>query len=114
VERCRASDSVALEADARHLSIDVYTSLGVVLGLVGIKVTGIAMLDPVVAIGVAVMIIKAAFEITGKAFFPILDVKLPDAEEEVIHAVMQDFSAEYVEYHKLRTRKAGHLRYIDM
>lgn len=110
----KETDSVALEADARHLSTDVYTSLGVVVGLVAIKLTGIHILDPLIAIGVALMIVRAAFELTGKAFFPILDVKLPDAEEAVIHTVLEDFSAQCVGYHKLRTRKSGHVRYIDM
>lgn len=108
------TDSVALEADGLHLRTDVYTSLGVLGGLVAIKLTGIAMLDPVFAIGVALMIIKAAWDLTKSAFFHILDVKLPDDEESVIHDVLQRYSGEFIEYHKLRTRKSGHVRHIDM
>jgi cation diffusion facilitator family transporter len=108
------TDSIALEADAMHLRTDVYTSVGVMLGLVAIKVTGIALLDPIIAIVVALMIIKAAYDLTKSAFFHILDVKLPDDEEALIHDVMTEFAGEYMEYHKLRTRKAGHVRHIDM
>jgi len=108
------TDSVALQADAQHLRSDVYTSLGVVLGLAAIKITGVKFLDPVVAIIVACLIIKTAFDLTGEAFAPILDAKLPDDEEKVIHDVMEGFAPHYVEYHNLRTRKAGSLRYIDM
>lgn len=108
------TDSVALEADAMHLRADVYTSVGVLGGLLAIKLTGIAMLDPIIAIVVALMIIKAAWDLTKTAFFHILDVKLPDDEEAVIHDVMNHYRGRYIEYHKLRTRKSGHVRHIDM
>jgi cation diffusion facilitator family transporter len=108
------TDSVALEADAMHLRTDVYTSIGVLGGLAAIKLTGIAMLDPVIAIVVALMIIKAAWDLTNTAFFHILDVKLPDDEEALIHEVMNRYEGRFIEYHKLRTRKSGHARHIDM
>lgn len=108
------TDSVALEADALHLRTDVYTSVGVLGGLAVIKLTGIAMLDPIVAIAVAFLIIKAAWELTKTAFFHILDVKLPDDEEARIHDVMDRYAGRFIEYHKLRTRKSGHIRHIDM
>lgn len=108
------TDSVALEADALHLRTDVYTSVGVLGGLVAIKLTGITMLDPIVAIVVALMIIKAAWDLTKTAFFHILDVKLPDDEETMIHDVIARHRDRFIEYHKLRTRKAGHVRHIDM
>ncbi len=108
------TDSVALEADAMHLRTDVFTSAGVLGGLVAIKLTGITMLDPIIAIVVALMIIKAAWDLTRTAFFHILDVKLPDDEEAVIHEVMAAHAREFLEYHKLRTRKSGHTRHIDM
>jgi cation diffusion facilitator family transporter len=108
------TDSVALEADALHLRTDVYTSLGVFGGLIAIKITGITMLDPLVAIVVALMIIKAAYDLTMSAFFQILDIKLPDNEEAILHEVLQGYSHLFLEYHKLRTRKSGHVRHIDM
>jgi len=108
------TDSVALEADGLHLRTDVYTSVGVLGGLVAIKLTGIAMLDPIFAIAVALMIIKAAWNLTKTAFFHILDVKLPDDEESLIHDAMQRYTGRFMEYHKLRTRKSGHVRHIDM
>ncbi len=108
------TDSVALEADAMHLRTDVYTSLGVLGGLVAIKLTGIAILDPLIAIVVALMIVKAAWDLTRTAFFHILDVRLPDDEEAIIHEVMGGFASQFVDYHKLRTRKSGHTRHIDM
>jgi cation diffusion facilitator family transporter len=108
------TDSVALEADAMHLRTDVYTSVGVLGGLVAIKLTGITILDPIVAIIVAILIIKAAWELTRNSFFHILDVRLPRDEEEVIHDVLKRYAGSIMEYHKLRTRKSGHIRHIDM
>ena len=110
----RRTDSVALEADAMHLRTDVYTSIGVLAGLIAIKLTGIHLLDPLVAIGVALIIIKAAYDLTRNAFFPILDVRLPDAEEQIILDVLKGHPGKVLEYHKLRTRKSGNIRQIDM
>lgn len=110
----RRTDSVALEADAMHLRTDVYTSIGVLAGLIAIKFTGIHLLDPLVAIGVALLIIKAAYDLTRNAFFPILDVRLPDDEEQIILDVLKGHPGKVLEFHKLRTRKSGNIRQIDM
>jgi cation diffusion facilitator family transporter len=110
----RRTDSVALEADAMHLRTDVFTSVGVMAGLIAIKLTGVPMLDPIVAIGVSLLLIKAAYGLAQNAFFPILDVRLPDAEEKIILDVLKGHGREVLEFHKLRTRKSGHIRQIDM
>ncbi len=110
----KATDSVALEADALHLRTDVFTSVGVLLGLAAIKLTGITWLDPVAAIGVALLIIKAGVDLTRQAFFPLVDVSLPAEEEQAIIDIIESFSANYLEFHKLRTRKAGPERHIDL
>lgn len=110
----KKTDSVALEADACHLRTDVYTSLGVFVGLIVIKLTGLTILDPIIAIVVALMIIKTAYDLTKEAFVNILDVKLPDEEEEQIINIIQGYDKEIVEFHKLRTRKSGAERHIDL
>ncbi len=112
-EVARRTDSMALEADALHLRTDVYTSAGVLAGLVAIKFTGIKILDPIVAIAVALLILKAAYELTRNAVQSILDVRLPDSEELIIKEILHENSRSVVEYHNLRTRKSGHVRYID-
>jgi cation diffusion facilitator family transporter len=109
----REEDSVALEADALHLKTDVYTSLGVALGILLIKVTGITILDPLVAIAVALLIIKESYTLCKNAFGPLLDTKLADAEEQLIQDILQKYENQMVDFHKLRTRKAGQTRYID-
>ncbi len=109
----RAEDSVALEADALHHKTDVYTSLGVGLGLLLIKLTGIDVLDPIVAILVALLIIKESWVLCRHALNPLLDMKLPDEEEGKIEEIMNCYKDEIIDYHMLKTRKSGHMKYIE-
>jgi cation diffusion facilitator family transporter len=109
-------ESVALEADALHHLTDTYTSLGVMAGLVLIKVTGIAILDPLVAIGVALFITKEAWIITKTAFSPLLDHCISEEDQEEIYNMLEAFKHknEIVGYKKIKTRKSGHLKCIDI
>ncbi|WP_406676525.1 cation diffusion facilitator family transporter [Moorella sp. ACPs] len=108
------TESIALEADAWHLRTDVYTSAGVMLGLVALYFTGFYWLDPLVALVVAAMIIRAAYHLTREAMLPLMDVSLPAEEEEIIKEIIARHAHEYVEFHKLRTRKAGRDRQVDL
>jgi len=110
----RRADSLALQADALHLRTDVYTSASVALGLVVIHFTGASVLDPIIALGVAALILKAAWDLILKSLGPLLDVRLPVQEEKVLREIVESFRDEYVEFHKLRTRKAGPERHIDL
>ena len=109
------TESVALEADAMHLRTDVYTSVGVLIGLGVIAITKIQILDPIIAILVALLITKAAWDITVKSFSPLLDAALPTQEEEqIMEALALIMPAGLVGFHELRTRRAGSERYVDM
>lgn len=109
------TESVALEADAMHLRTDVFTSVGVLVGLGVIAITKIQILDPIIAIFVALLITKAAWDITVKSFSPLLDTALPAHEEEQIREVLEDIVPKgLVGFHELRTRRAGSERYVDM
>lgn len=109
----KEEDSIALEADALHLKTDVYTSLGVSFGLILIKLTGIALLDPIIAILVALLIIKESWVLCRSAFSPLLDAKLSDEEEGKILYVMNKYKNEILDYHRLRTRKSGNIKLVD-
>lgn len=109
----KEEDSVALEADALHLKTDVYTSFGVAVGLLLIKLTGIIILDPIAAILVALLIIKEAWNLCWNAFKPLLDNKLSDEEEARIREVIDSYNGKIIEFHQLRTRKSGNVKYID-
>ena len=107
----RATNSVALEADALHLKTDVYTSLGVAIGLGLIIVTRINWLDPVIAILVALFIIWEAYHLLIKAFTPLLDTAWNTNEIEELEQKLKGLE---VKYHNLRTRVAGNYRFIDI
>jgi cation diffusion facilitator family transporter len=107
----RATNSVALEADALHLKTDVYTSLGVAIGLGLIIVTRINWLDPVIAILVALFILWEAYHLLIKAFTPLLDTAWNTDEIEELEQKLKGLE---VKYHNLRTRVAGNYRFIDI
>jgi cation diffusion facilitator family transporter len=107
----RATNSMALEADALHLKTDVYTSLGVSIGLGLILLTHINWLDPVIAIFVALFILKESFGLLKKAFTPLLDAAWAEAEIVELEKMLNDLD---VNYHDLRTRVAGNYRFVDI
>ncbi|GAB4462434.1 MAG: cation diffusion facilitator family transporter [Armatimonadaceae bacterium] len=107
------TDSIALEADAHHLQIDVWTSLGVLVGLVLVRITGINWIDPVVALIVSVFILRTGGTILMQATRPLLDERLPDEEIRRVEGIMTQ-NPEVLGWHKLRTRKAGSHRHIDV
>jgi cation diffusion facilitator family transporter len=109
-----STDSIALEADAWHLTTDVYTSLGVFAGLIVVEITHWYILDPIIAIGVALLIIRAAWNITRKSISGLVDVRLPKEEEDIITASIIEHLGEITGFHELRTRKAGSQRYINL
>ena len=107
----RATNSVALEADALHLKTDIFTSLGVAVGLGLIMATGINWLDPVIAILVALFIIREAYILLTKAFTPLLDAAWSSNEIEELEKKLDGLD---VSYHDLRTRVAGNYRFVDI
>jgi cation diffusion facilitator family transporter len=114
METAKRTESPALEADAWHLRTDVYTSLGVFLGIIAIKITGYHLLDPIIALAVAALIVKAAIELLAKSAGSIVDARLSDEEECKIRTILEQYAAEYVHYHKLRTRRSGPERHVDL
>ncbi len=107
-------DSVALEADAWHLRADVYTSAGVLAGLALIAITKITILDSIAAIVVAILIMKSSIDLTRSAMSDIFDTKLPVEDEEIIKEVISRYQGECIGFHRLRSRKSGSARFIDM
>ncbi|MGF7429967.1 cation diffusion facilitator family transporter [Thermoanaerobacterium thermosaccharolyticum] len=109
----KKEDSIALRADAMHLLTDVFTSLGVTIGLVVIKVTKLGILDPIIAIFVALLIIKASIGLTKEALKDLADTSLPEKEVKEIENIIKS-NIEITSFHKLRTRKSGSRREIDV
>lgn len=109
----KRTDSIAVEADAMHLLTDVFTSLGVLIGLIIIKFTNIKIFDPIVAILVSLLILKTAYDLTKKSINDLLDANLPEKELNKIVDIVNSHK-EITSYHKLRTRRSGSRREIDI
>ncbi|OYV08336.1 MAG: cation diffusion facilitator family transporter [Methanosaeta sp. ASP1-1] len=116
----KETDSVALQADAWHLRTDVYTSAGVMAGLAIIWIgrivlpgTDLNWVDPVAAIGVALLIIKAAYQLTVESARDLLDVSLPKDEEACIRKRIAAFAPTIRGFHRLCTRKSGSHRFVE-
>jgi cation diffusion facilitator family transporter len=114
------TDSVALKADAWHLRTDVYTSAGVMAGLFLIWIGGRIMpgvsldwIDPIAAIAVALLIIRAAWVLSIQSARDLLDHTLPAAERTLIRELITSKHPDVHGYHKLKTRKAGNVRFIE-
>ena len=110
----RADESVAVEANARNIAADVYSATAVLAGLIVIRFTGLTIIDPIMALLVALYILKVAYDVLKKSFGELIDVKLSENEEDVIRASITVRTGEVVNFHKLRTRKAGSERHIDL
>ncbi|MCK9580278.1 MAG: cation diffusion facilitator family transporter [Methanoregula sp.] len=109
----KESESIALESDAWHLRTDVYTSVGVMLGLVLIKLTGIAIFDPLFALGVAVVIMKAAYDLTVRSLSDLIDHSIPQEDENRIMEIICEHSSDYAGFHDLKTRRSGPEIFIE-
>jgi cation diffusion facilitator family transporter len=114
LRKARAARSMALEADARHLFTDVWTSAGVVVGLLAVMATGWQWLDPVIAIAVALNILREGASLVWRSAGGLMDEALePDARAE-IDKVLQGFAHQTIRFDHLVTRRAGQRRYVDL
>jgi cation diffusion facilitator family transporter len=111
LREARKSGSIALEGDSRHLLSDVISSLGVVLGLFIASITGWYILDPLLALLVAVIIIRMGVGIVRKASTDLMDQSCPEVERKIIE-IMNGTNG-YIEFHDIRTRKNGTNYYAE-
>jgi cation diffusion facilitator family transporter len=110
----RTHGSITLEADARHLMTDVWTSVGVLAGVGLVFVSGWLILDPLVALGVAVNIIWAGIGLMRRSVAGLLDAAIPQADLDTITAIFTEYSRRYgVSFHALRTRRAAARRFVS-
>jgi cation diffusion facilitator family transporter len=113
--QAHAHDSPALEGDAAHLRTDALTSFGVLIGLVLVQVTGVDALDPAVALVVACAIIFSGVRIVSRSSRVLVDEALPPDElDQIRDAIESNGAPEIYGFHKLRARRAGSNRYIDL
>ncbi len=109
----KKSDSVSLRADAEHLQTDIFSSLGVLAGLVLIKLTGYTILDPIIAIIVAVIILKAGFSISKETLNNLLDGSISTEDIEKIETVLKNNTI-IKGYRNIKGRKSGQYKEIEL
>lgn len=109
----REHDSITIEADAKHLLTDVWTTLGVLAALVIIKFTGRLIIDPLIAFAVGGNIVFSGISLLRRSFHGLMDFRLPSAEIAAIDEVLRRYLGEKRVYHNLRTRKSGSHRFIE-
>jgi cation diffusion facilitator family transporter len=109
----REYGSITLEADARHLLTDVWTSIGVVVGVGAVALTGWERLDPIIALMVAANILWTGAQLLRRSVLGLLDEALPAADQAAVRQVLNDYTDQGIEFHALRTRQAGARKFIS-
>ena len=107
-------NSITLEADAQHLITDVWTSAGVIGGVAIIGLTGWNILDPLVAIAVALNIIWTGIQLVNRSAAGLMDTALPEREQKLIQEVMGKYREKGVSFHALLTREAAARRFVSV
>jgi cation diffusion facilitator family transporter len=110
----RAHRSITLEADARHLLTDVWTTAGVFIGVILVHFTGWLRLDPIIAMAVAIQIVWTGWNLMSRSFDGLMDRAIPDEDRAVIIGVLDTMRQEGGDYHALRTRVAGAKSFVDV
>jgi len=110
----REHRSITLEADARHLMTDVWTTAGVLVGVVLVHFTGWLRLDPIIAIAVAMHIIWIGGSLIGRSFQGLMDRAIPDEDRAVVVEVLETVKQQGGDYHALRTRMSGAKSFVDV
>jgi cation diffusion facilitator family transporter len=110
----RKINSITLEADAHHLLTDVWTSAGVIGGVAVAGLSGWTILDPLLAIAVALNIVWTSFQLVRRSVLGLMDTALPEQERGRIEEVMKKYNAKGVTFHALRTREAAARRFISV
>ena len=107
-------NSIALTADSHHLMTDVWTSVAVVGGVAAVALTGRYWLDPVVALLVAINIIRVGWRIMDESTHGLMDTALPVADLETLHDVLRPYEERGTQFHALRTRQAGRRQFVSV
>jgi cation diffusion facilitator family transporter len=110
----RRYKSITLEADAQHLLTDVWTSVGVIVGVGLVWVTGWLWLDPVMALLVAANIVWTGWQLLRRSTAGLMDVSIPENEMAAINAVLNSYRKQGIEFHALRTRQAGSRAFVTL
>jgi cation diffusion facilitator family transporter len=110
----REERSITLEADGRHLMTDVWTSVGVVGGIIAVELTGWDRLDPIIALLVALNIVRTGVQLLRRSTGGLMDHALGPAEQAEIQAALDPYREDGIQFHALRTRQAGRRAFVSL
>ena len=113
MKTAKKTNSIALEGDAWHLRTDIYTSVGVMGGLIVVYITEISIFDPLIAIVVALIIIKTSIGLIKRSYEDLTDYSLSEGERKSIEEIVLQFKGQILNMHNLKTRRAGPEMFIE-
>lgn len=107
-------NSITLEADAQHLMTDVWTSIGVIVAVAAVAITGWNWLDPLIALAVAANIVWTGFHLVKRSVLGLMDTALPPQEMKEVNAILEKYKTQGVAFHAVLSRQAGARRFVSM
>lgn len=110
----KITGSMAIEASSRNIAADVYSAAGVLAGLLIVRLTGMLILDPIIALIMAGFVLKASYEVVIRAFRELTDYTLPKEEQEIIDKLIHQHNTQLVDFHSMRSRRSGGERFVDL
>jgi cation diffusion facilitator family transporter len=111
----KTTGSMAIEASARNISADVYSAAGVLLGLLAVFIfPKLQILDPIIALIMVAFVLKAGYSVVIRAFRELTDYSLPKEEQEILNNCIQEHFTQLVDFHAVRSRRAGSERFVDL
>lgn len=114
IQNGKKERSIVLEADGRHLMTDVWTSVGVIAGVLVVKFTGLLILDPIIAIVVALNIVYTGYRLISRSASGLMDASIPQEEIKQITDYLDSLKRKNIDYHSLLTRQAGYRKFISV
>ena len=114
IHQGQENKSILLEADGRHLMTDVYTTVGVIAGIVMVMITGWLIIDPIIAILVALNIIYTGYKLISRSASGLMDATIPEEDLQKITTYLDSIKEQHIEYHSLLTRIAGQRKFISL
>ena len=113
IQNGKKSNSLIIEADGKHLMADVWTSVGVIAGVVLVKITGIHVLDPIIAILIALHIVYTGYKLISRSTSGLMDAAIPQEEIKKITDYLDSYKGKETDYHSLLTRQAGFRKFVS-
>ncbi|MDP2918835.1 MAG: cation diffusion facilitator family transporter [Dehalococcoidia bacterium] len=110
----KASESTVLDALAKNINADIYSAAGVLIGLLFVRITNVQVLDPIIALVMAGVILKSAYDVIRRSFVELTDTRLPPDEHRALLTIINEHFHHFAGFHEVRSRRAGGQRFIDL